>query len=782
MKTQNPFHMTPDAREALRQAGFSRRDILRGAGALIVGFSVGGKLDAQGTPFPSPDVSRVDSWIAIGQDESVVGYAGKCDFGQGFRTVQYQLVAEELVVALERVTMIICDTAQCPDQGVSSGSQGSPTQFGSSALRQALATAREALFQMASDQLKVPMDQLTVKDGVISVKSDPARQMSYGKLIGGKKFVLAINSKATPKNPKDYTVLGTSVPRYDVPPKVTGQFQYVQQVRLPGMLHGKVVRPPTPGGQLQSVNRDSVAGLPGNVRVVVVNDFVGVVADKEYQALQAAAALDVTWADGPALPDQSNLYSLMRKQPSRDSYSVLATDVDAQLKGAAKTFSATYLHPFQMHGSLGSSCAVADVKGSGSTATATIYSATQGAYPLRDSAALILGVPKENVHVIFTEGSGCYGLNGADSVSYDALLMSQGVGKPVRVQYTRADEMTAGESFGPATVVDLRAGVDAQGQIVAWDFESWVYSKGNRPNATTPGNIIAGALAGFPVPPLVPAAGTPPTAYSNNGNSASPYGMGCVGTTCGGTGNVRSERVLTHTIESPFFTGPLRSPNRLQNTFANESFIEEIAAGLKVDPVQYRLRHLTDARLTAVVNAAAKQAGWDTRPSPKPGNAKTGVVSGRGFSCVFYEGNNGYSAMVAEVDVDQDSGVVTVRRMVVSQDSGPVSNPDGLRNQMEGGALQGMSRALHEEVKWNQAFLTTKDWRRYPVYQFGDPLPVVETVLLNPLDKLQMGAGECAITVVGSAIANAIFDATGARVRQIPFTPANVMAALKARS
>jgi nicotinate dehydrogenase subunit B len=784
----DPASLTLDALDALDRAGFSRRHFLKGAGALLVGFSTlggAGKLAAQtsGTvESRQTPLDQVDSWIVVSQDETVTGYAGKCDFGQGFRTVQHQLIAEELSVPLDRVKLILCDTALTPDQGVSSGSQGHPTQFGPSALRQALATARETLFRMASDQLGVPVDQLSVQDGVISVKADASRRMTYGKLIGGNRFNLAINSRAVPKDPAQYSVLGTSVPRLDIPDKVTGRFQYVQHVRVPGMLHGKVVRPPFVGSKVIKVDESSVRGLPGNIRVVVVKDFVGVVADKEFQALNAANALDVTWSDGVTLPDQATLYSWMRKQPVRDAYSVRADDVDAMLKGAARTVSATYLHPYQIHGSMGTSCAVADVRGSGATATATIWAATQGVYPLRDSAALVLGVPQANVRVIYVEGSGCYGLNGADTVAYDAALMSQATGKPVRVQFTRKDEMTGAESFGPAYVVDLRAGLDDKGQIVAWDYESWSLSKGNRPSATAPGNILTGALAGFAVPPFVPAAGTTPATYSNNGNSASSYGAGVVGGTASGTGTVRSERVLSHTIESPFFTGPLRSPNRLQNTFANESFMDELAAAAKADPVQFRLRHLSDPRLIDVVNAAAKAANWETRPSPKAGNVRTGVVAGRGISCVLYEGNNGYCALVAEVEVDQDSGIIVVKRFVASQDSGPVSNPDGLRNQMEGGALQGMSRALREEVKWIDQSISSVDWRRFPVFKFGEFLPVVETVIVNRLDKPQIGAGECTITASASAIANAVFDATGARLRKVPFTPANVLAALQERS
>jgi nicotinate dehydrogenase subunit B len=766
----------------------SRRDFLRSGGALIVGFSMAGrsgKLSAQSQISPTGlvDATQVDSWITIGADESITAYSGKIEFGQGFSTVQTQLIAEELSVPLNRVNVIFGDTGLTPDQGVTSGSQSTVTEFRPGGLRQAVDTARDALFQLASQQLGVPTSQLTVKDGVFSVKGGPSSsQASYGQLLQGKRFNLTLNSAAIPKDPSQYTVLGTSVPRIDLPGKATGQFQYVQHVRLPGMLHGKVVRPPTVGATVVRVDEGSVAGLPGNVKVVVKNNFVGVVADTEFSAIQAAKALNVTWSQGVTLPDQSTLYTWMQQQPSADSFTVNSGDTDQLFKQAVSKVSAQYLHPYQMHGSLASSCAVADVRGgSGSSATAQIWSATQGVYPQRDSVAVVLGIPKANVRVTFVEGSGCYGLNGNDSVSFDAALLSQALAQPVRVQYSRKDEMTAGESFGPAFVVNLNAGVDAMGQIIVWASEGWSLTKGDRPEATIPGNIISGALAGFPTPPLVPTAADPPKIFRNNGNSAASYLNGAVaGNPPAGTGTVAGQQVLVHGIASPFFTGPLRSPARLQNTFANESFMDEIASVVKADPVQYRLRHLSDPRLMSVLNAAAKAANWDTRPSPKPGNAKTGVVIGRGISCVLYEGDNGYCGLVAEVAVDQATGTITVTRLVASQDSGPVSNPDGLRNQMQGGALQGVSRALYEEVMWSASTgaITSVDWRTYPVFEFGNPLPVIETVLLNPLNVPPLGAGECTITLVASAIGNAVFDATGVRLRQVPFTPERVMAAL----
>jgi nicotinate dehydrogenase subunit B len=782
-----------DARSALAATGSSRRGFLKNAGGLIVGFSMAGgnrKLAAQNPIDPTGlvDATQVDSWISIAADESITAYSGKIEFGQGFSTVQVQLIAEELFVPLSRIKLILGDTGFTPDQGVTSGSQSTVAEFRPGGLRQALDTARDALFQLASQQLDAPTSQLTVRDGVFSVKGgDPSNQVSYGQLLQGKRFNLTLNGTTVPKDPKNYTVLGTSVPRIDLPRKATGQFQYVQHVRLPGMLHGKVVRPPVVGAKVVSVDKSSVAGLfGGKVQVIVKNDFVGVVADTEWNAIQAAKTLAVTWSEGDTLPDQSRLYTWMQQQSSADSFTVNAADTEQALTGATRIVTAQYLYPFQMHGALASSCAVADVQGgSGSRAAAKIWSATQGVYPQRDSVAVILGIPKANVRVIFVEGSGCYGLNGNDSVSFDAALLSQAVGKPVRVQYSRRDEMTSGESFGPAHVANLSAGVDASGQMIAWSFEGWSLTKGDRPNETTPGNIISGALAGFPTPPLVPSAATPPSSFRNNDNAAAAYLTGAVaGNIPGGTGTIASAKVLNHAIASPFFTGPLRSPERLQNTFANESFMDEVAAALLADPVQYRLRHLSSTRLMDVLNAAANAANWETRPSPKPGSLKTGVVTGRGVSCVLYEGNNGYSAMVAEVSVDQDTGNIIVTRLVASQDSGPVSNPDGLRNQMEGGALQGLSRALREEVQWSAASgaITSFDWRTYPVLEFGDPLPEIVTVVLNPLDVPQLGAGECTITTVAAAVGNAVFDATGARLRQAPFTPARVLAALRRRT
>jgi len=761
----------------------SRRDFLKQSGGLVVSFSLAplARLEPSrdglvqrggGAPRSQIDAKQVDSWIGIGADGRVTAYSGKCELGQGMHTTQVQLIAEELAVPIDRVTLIMCDTSISPDQGTTSGSQSHPANFNHQNLALACATAREALVGLAATRLGVPADQLTVTDGVVAAKNDASKQVSYGELVGGKKFSLALNPNAKRRDPRSWKVLGTSVPRVDLPSLVTGQMEFVQNVRVPGMVHGRVVRPPAVGATLVSVDESSVQGMPGVIKVVVRKNFVGVVAEKPWQAIQAAGKLKVTWTPA-SLPRQAEFYDYVRKQPSRDALLVDSRDVDETLSRAATVVKATYRHPYQMHGSMGSSCAVADVQSD----RATVWSSTQSAYPTRNGVATLLGLPPERVRVVFTRGSGCYGLNGADTVSYDAALLSQAAGRPVRVQLSRKDEM-AFENYGQPYVIEQRVAVDRDGNIVAWDHESWSATLGNRPGYDTPGNVITGTLAGFQPAAFAPRTPAPPPSgrFDNGSNAAPSYVAGCVAGACGGTGSVKSERVLTHTIRGPFFTGPLRSPSRLQNTFAHESVMDEIAARLKMDPVEYRLRHLRDPRLIDVVKAAAKAAKWQSRPSPRGGTGA--MANGRGIACVLYEGDNGYCALVADVDVDRNSGRIAVKRFVVAQDCGPISSPDGMKNQIEGGVLQGMSRALGEEVTWDDAKVTSVDWRTYRSLTMGADMPAIESVLINRTEGEAMGAGETAITLVAAAIGNAVFDATGARLREVPFTPERVKAVL----
>jgi CO/xanthine dehydrogenase Mo-binding subunit len=513
------------------------------------------------------------------------------------------------------------------------------------------------------------------------------------------------------------------------------------------------------------------------VKVVVKNDFVGVVAEKPWQAIQAAEKLVCEWGAGAGLPRQSDFYEHLRSRtPTADRLVVDSQNVEEKLSKASTVVSATYRHPYQMHGSIGTSCAVADVR----NGKATLWSASQAVHHLKLTAAMILGLAPDDVHVIFRMGSGCYGLNGADTVSYDAALLSQAVGRPVRVQLSRQDEM-AWENYGYAYVIDQRLGLDPHGRILAWDYEAWFPTLGSRPRTGTPGNVVTGFLAGFePAAVTEPSPASLPAEFENGSNAAPSYVAGCAGGRCGGTGNIQSERVLTHTSRSMFFTGPLRSPSRLQNTFAHECILDEAAARAGVDPVAYRLDHLKDRRLIEVLQAVARKAGWDPRPSPRRKLSSTGIASGRGIACVLYEGDNGYCALAAYVDVDQATGAVSVKRLVAGVDVGPISNPDGLRNQIEGGTLQGVSRALVEEVTWDDKKVTSIDWATYPSLSLGFELPEVETVLIDRREVAAMGAGETTITLASAAIGNGIFDATGARLREVPFTRERVKAALGA--
>jgi len=777
------MRLTPDAIDAAGRAGFSRRHFLKGAGVLVVSFSsarlFGPVLLGQG-PFDTHashvDPKQLDSWIAIASDGTVTAYTGKCELGQGMFTAQSQLVAEELSVPLSRVRLIQCDTDTCPDQGTTSGSQSTPNNFNERNLAQAAATAREALLKLASDRLGVPADQLVASDGVVAARGDGTKRTTYGDLVAGRRFNLAMSATAKRKPAAQWKVLGHPVARLDMAAMATAELEYVHNVHVPGMMHGRVVRPASVGATLVDVDESSIRDIP-SAKVIVRKNFVGVVADRQAQAAQAAGQLKVRWADGPALPNQRDFYDHLRSlKPSRDAFVVNSKDVDEKLAQAASVIKATYLHPYQAHASMGASCAVADVR----AGKATVWSPTQSAYPTRSGVAALLGLPVDAVHVIYTRGAGCYGLNGADTVSYDAALLSHGAGRPVRVQLSRKDEF-AWENYGYAYVIDQRIGVDRSGTIIAWDYEAWWPSRGNRPGYDKPGNVITGWLAGFEPDAIAARTAADVTDRFRNGSNAAPsYVSGCVGGSCGGAGSVRSERVLTHTVNSPFFTGPLRSPSRLQNTFAHESFIDEVASHVKADPVEYRIRHLRDPRLADVVKEAAKKAGWDARPSPRP--AAGGTASGRGIACVAYEGDNGYAAMVADVEVDRATGTVRVKRFVVAQDCGPVSNPDGLRNQIEGGTLQGMSRAMGEEVTWDDHQVTSVNWRSYHSLPLGFDVPVVDSVLVNRTDVPATGAGETAITLVAAAIGNAIFDATGARIRQVPFTPERVKAALDART
>lgn len=751
----------------------SRRDFLK-TGALVISFTAR-PLSAQG-PFDTHDShidpKRLDSWLAVGADGTVMAHTGKCDFGQGIFTAQTQLVAEELCLPVSRVKLIQCDTAITPDQGTTSGSQSTPTNFNSQNLALAAATAREALLSLAAARLGAPVDRLTIADGVITDAT--GRRIEYQELIGGKHFNLPLNAAAKRRSAQQWTVLGKPVPSLDRAALMTSRFEFVHSVRVPHMLHGRVVRPPEMGAAVANVDENSIRHIPGIVKVVVRKNFVGVVAETQHYATIAARQLKVRWNPGPEIPPQKTFFEHLQKQPSHDTLSVDSRDLDQAFSTAAAILRARYTYPYQMHGSVGTSCAVADVKAD----QATVWSATQSVYPTRSIVAKLLNMPLDNVRVIYVRGSGCYGLNGADAVSFDAAILAQAVGRPVRLQFSRQDEMMW-ENLGAACVVEHRAALGPDGHIAVWDRENWVASLGNRPGYDRPGNVITGMLLGYEPEPLKPGPAEPPKGkLQNRSNHVPPYFAGCINGACGGGGTIRRERVLTHTVPSPFFTGPLRSPLRIQNAFANECFMDELCAQAKADPVAFRLQHLKDERIVGVLKAAAEAAKWESRPSPFSNSPKKGIAKGRGIACIDYEGGNGYAALIAEVEVQLETGLVRPTRFVVAVDCGPISNPDGVRNQTEGGLLQGMSRALVEEVAWDNRRITSTDWETYNSLHMDYEMPAVEVVFVAPAGVPALGAGETAITVVPAAIGNAIFDATGARLRHVPFTPDRVKTAL----
>lgn len=731
----------------------TRREFLTGSGALIVGFSLLSRdaaAQAVGAAAKPLALDDVDAFLSVGRDGIVRVFSGKVDLGTGTRTALRQIAAEELDVALEHVDLVEGDTARTPDQGPTWGSL--TIQVGGVQIRQAAATARRALLAAAAERLGAPAGDLEVKYGVVRLKSDPTKSVAYAELIGDREFRLKVDKSAPLKDPATYSVVGASIKRVDIPAKVTGEFTYMQDFRLPGMLHGRVVRPPAMGATLVSVDESSVAGIKGLVRVVREGSFLGVVAESEWAAVKAARALKATWTAWEGLPEMDRLYQVVRATPvAKDEETLKRGDAVGALGNAAKKLSATYEFGIHLHGSIGPSCAVADF----SEGQLMLWSASQATHWLRRELAAMLGMPAARIRVQYLDGAGCYGRNGHEDAAADAVLLSRAVGRPVRVQWMRHDEH-GWEPKGPPTLVELHGGLDASGNIVAWRSEFWI------PKLTliTDGvPLVAASLAGLPRKD----AQNPGNIFQN---SAPGYAFPNVHAVC-------------HRLETtPFRPSWIRTPGRMQNTYANEAFMDELAAAAGADPVEFRLRHLNDPRGAETLKAAARRAGWTPRPSPNKA-AKSAVATGRGVTYVKYENVRTYVACVAEVEVERSSGAVRVTRVVVAHDCGQIINPDGVRAQVEGNVIQTVSRTLKEELTWNRSMVTSLDWKSYPILTFPEA-PQVDVELLSRPTEPPWGAGEPSAAVVPSAISNAIFDAVGARVRTVPFTPARVRAAMRA--
>ena len=727
--------------------------MLKSGGVLLVGFAMNpGDAWAQGAspaaagPRSPLDVKDVDSFLAIHPDGAVTIYTSKVDVGTGMRIAIAQMAAEELSIPISRITVVDGDTGRCPNNGGTGGSTG--LTRGGTAVRQAAATARQALLRLAAEQLKAPVDELTITFGEVR-RRRTLRGIGIGQLVNGRRLDVPVDAAAPLTAPSAYAVVGTSPRRPDVPAKCTGRYTYIQDVTVPGMVHARVIRPPAIGARLTAVDESSVAALP-DVRVVRLESFLAVVSNDEWAAVRAASDLKTTWTDAQALPGHDRLEPYLRQGVvARDQTFADRGDVTAAMAGASKTMAATYFWPCQSHASLGPSCAVADVRADG----ATVWTSSQVTYGLRATLARVFGLPVDTMRVIFVEGSGSYGTNGADHAAADAVLLSKTLRRPVRVQWSRQDEH-GWDPKGPQQLLDLRAALDINGRLTAWQTEMWIPE--NRRGARI---LLAADAAG-----LAQDSGRDAAAIYENGDPS--Y-------------TVDHVRVTAHWLrDTPLNPSNLRAPGKPGNVFAVESFTDEIAAATGIDPLTFRQQRLTDPRAIDAISRAATAFGWERRPSPNPQRTQRELLVGRGMAYTRYKQAENYVAMFMDVAVDPSSGAIAVRRVVCAHDCGLVVNPDALRNQIEGAITQTLSRALHEEVQFDTSRVTSVDWASYPILRFPE-VPAIEVILIERQDQPLWGAGEAAAVPVAAALGNAIFDATGVRLRRVPFTKARVAEALR---
>jgi nicotinate dehydrogenase subunit B len=690
----------------------------------------------------------LDDWLAINPDGTVSAFSGKVELGTGVRTALAQIVAEELDLPLEDVHMVMGDTEQTPDEGYTAGSM--TISSSGTALRNAAAKACQILLEMAAQRLHSPLDELTVQAGLISLKGRPDQKVSYAELMGGQPFNCEVTGDAPVKDPKTYTIVGTSTRREDIPRKVTGQPSFIQDLRLPGMLHARLVRPPSAAAEFLSMDESLLANLPSLVKVVQRGNFIAVLAEREEQAILAAQQLKVEWRESASMPAMPELYKSLRSQATQDAVLVDQGDYETAIQQAARQVHASYYQPYHAHASIGPSCAVADVKED----QITVWSSTPGPHPVSGALAQLLNVPTEKVHLIHVEGAGSYGQNGADDAAADAVILSQALGRPVRLQWSRQDEFVW-EPKAPAMVMEVHGGLDRQGSVIAWDYHVWSPSHVSR--ARSAEGLVASQLI------RRQAASQFGFSFGAERNAPTNYSF-------------PNQRVTVHYLaDSPLRASSFRSLGGAENTFANESFMDELAAAAGMDALDFRLQYLADERAREVLKAAAEKAGWERRPS-WPGKMKP-LAEGRGLAFAWYENDQALVACVACLQVEPASGAVRVKRIVVSHDCGLIINPDGLRNQIEGNIIQSLSRALKEEVLFDEMRIKSLDWDSYPILTFSE-VPEVEIVLINRPDQPAVGAGEPATITTAAAVANAIYDATGARLRQIPFTPERVKEAL----
>jgi CO/xanthine dehydrogenase Mo-binding subunit len=726
----------------LAQPVLARRDLLKGA-AIVVGFSFTGLPPAIAQP-AAPGrkplaLTEVDSFLGLHPDGTVVVYSGKVDLGTGHRIAMRQMVGEELSVPVQRIELIEGDTALTPNQGPTAGSRG--ITGGGAQLRQAAATLREGLFALAAQRLNKPADSLSLADDGMVLASDGSK-VSVAELVGDRPLNLKMNPKAPLKRPAQYQLIGKALPRPDIPEKATGRHLYVHDFSLPGMLHGRVVRPPAVGAKVVSVDESSVAALPG-VRVVHIKDFVAVASPDEWAAIRAARELKVQWSESAPLVTHQGVAEWARRGPFIGEDTIVNKGDAARLAALASApgkLSATYSWPVQSHASMGPSCSVADVKAD----SATVWTASQASHRLVNSCAALLEMPRDKVRVIYLDGAGCYGMNGHDDASAEAAMLSKATGQPVRLQWSREEEL-GWDPKGPPQLLDLRATLTPDGRIDAWETEMWL------PRATANLEwipLLSPLAAGLKQPE-----GKSTGLATQNGDPPYP---------------ANAMKVHVHWLgAAPLRPSNIRAPGKVANSFAVESFVDELAAQAKIDPIEFRLRGLADPRGREVIERVAKLMRWSARPSPA--RPQRGIASGRGMAYVHYKHNETYVAMGMDVQVDRASGEIRVKRVACAHDCGLMINPDTVRAQVEGNILQTLSRALHEETTFDKSRVTSVDWAGYPLLRFPE-VPRLDIDLVQRLDQPPLGAGEAASSPVTAALANAVFDATGVRVRAVPFT------------
>jgi CO/xanthine dehydrogenase Mo-binding subunit len=763
----------------------TRRDFIKTSGFLVVGFSVAGaselELVAQGAgPYPDVDFRQLDSWIVIRQDNTATFFVGKTDLGQGTGTAFRQIMADELDMPYDNTSCVMGNTDVTVDQGGSGGSDALQTD--GYPMRRVSAEARRVLLDLAAARFGVPVAQLVVSDGVVSVAADPSKKVSYGELIGGKRFnvtltgnnINATTGTAKLKDVQQFKIVGKSPQRYDIPPKVDGSLKWAVDAKVPGMVHARNVKPPVAGAKLVSIDESSVTGIPGFLKVVSKGNYVAVVCEREEQAIQAARQLKVNWqkpATAP-FPTSENLFDYIRKgTPTFSAMPTVVGNPDGVLKGAAKVLEADYEIPFQGHTAIGPAHAMADP----SNDQLTIYSNDMKSYGLRDGVAEFLKMPRDRVRVVWMEGPQAYGRTAADDAGFEAAFLAKEVGRPVRVQWMRNEE-TAWDTKGPAFAVRVRGGLDAQGNLVAFEYDARA-ADFNHLGYNEHDTVLISQLMGNR------------RATPARGSAAAPSEMYAI----------PNRRMATHVVslplvwETPLRTGNLRDPNGPQATFASESFIDELAAAANADPLEFRLKLLTAtaeddsgfkrARSIACIKAAAEAFKWDSRPSPK--RVESGdMLTGRGIAYTYR--SQTVVAQIAEVEVNRRTGRVWVKRIVCAHDCGLVINPEALRRTVEAGILYGLSRTLHEEVSFDAEKVTSVDWVTSPTLTHADTPESIEVLLINGdpnpnrPDLPHYGAGETMLKPTLAAVGNAIFDATGVRLRRVPFRNARVLAALKA--